>query len=172
MRFCSLCGGSVEWKIPLGDNRERYVCQACEYIHYENPKVIVGCLPYWNDQVLLCKRAIPPREGWWTIPAGFLENGETVEEGALRETQEEANADVEIIRLFSFASIPRINQVYMIFLAHLKNINFSAGPESLEVKLFRPSEVVWETLAFPSVTLSLERYFADPHSLQIHSFTF
>jgi ADP-ribose pyrophosphatase YjhB (NUDIX family) len=115
--------------IPPDDNRERYICDACGSIHYQNPNIIAGCLPRWENKILLCKRAIAPQKGYWTVPAGFLENEETVEEGALRETREEANADVEIVRLLTVSSIPHINQVYMFFLANLKNLDFYPGPE-------------------------------------------
>ncbi len=168
MNFCSHCGTRVRLGIPPDDNRERYICDACGKIHYENPNIIAGCLPRWGNRILLCQRAIAPQKGLWTVPAGFLENEETVEQGALRETQEEANADVEIVRLFAVSSIPRINQVYMFFLANLKNRNFSPGPESLDLRLYSEDEIEWEKLAFSSVEFALKKYFHDPHNPQVH----
>ncbi len=163
MKYCNHCGGDLDWKIPDGDNLPRYICRTCSHIHYSNPRIIVGCLPVWREDgtVLLCRRSIEPRYGYWTLPSGFMENGETVEQGGLRETREEANAEVEIRNLHAVYSIPHISQVYMLFLADLKNLNFSAGPESLEVRLFAEDEIPWEDLAFSSVRFSLERYFDD-----------
>ena len=168
MNFCSHCGTRVRLGVPPDDNRERYICDACGKIHYENPNIIAGCLPRWENRILLCQRAIAPQKGLWTVPAGFLENEETVEQGALRETREEANADVEIVRLFAVSSIPRINQVYMFFLANLKNRNFFPGPESLDLRLYSEDEIEWEKLAFSSVEFALKKYFHDPHNLQVH----
>ena len=119
MKFCSACGGKVVQRVPDGDNRLRFVCEACGAIHYQNPRIIAGCVPTWKGQVLLCRRAIEPRKGFWTLPCGFLENGETVEAGAMRETLEEAEAKVDLERLYAVYSIPHINQVYMVFLAEL-----------------------------------------------------
>lgn len=161
MKFCSVCGGELELTIPTGDTVERYVCVSCGEIHYQNPRMIVGCLPIWQDQILLCKRAIAPRYGRWTIPAGFMELGERVEEGAIRETAEEANARVEIVRLQTVYSIPQINQVYLLFLAKLLDLDFSPGSETLETKLFKPIDIPWSEIAFSSVKFSLENYLAD-----------
>ena len=161
MKFCSNCGAEVTTRIPPGDNVQRYVCDNCNTVHYQNPRMIVGCLPYHEDRILLCKRAIEPRYGLWTLPSGFMENGETVEEGAMRETYEEARARVTIDRLITVYSIPHINQVYMLFLARLSDLDFGPGPESLEVELFHESEIPWEEIAFSSVMYSLRNYFAD-----------
>lgn len=161
MKYCSQCGDAVAHLVPEGDNRHRYVCESCDTIHYQNPKVITGCLPYFDDKVLLCKRAIAPREGYWTLPAGFLENGETSAQGALRETVEEANADAEIVDLYTVFSLPHISQVYMFFRAQLRSLDFSPGIESLETRLFTESEIPWEELAFPVVTETLKHYFND-----------
>ncbi|EPG64870.1 NUDIX hydrolase [Leptospira wolffii] len=158
MKFCSICGSSVSLKIPEGDSLPRYVCDSCGTIHYQNPKVIVGTIPVWEGKILLCKRAIEPRKGYWTLPAGFLENKETVEEGAARETEEEANAKIDILRLHSVYSIPHISQIYMFFLANLIDGTFSTSPESEEVKLFHPHEIPWDEIAFASVTFALKRY--------------
>ncbi len=161
MNFCNQCGSAVSHRVPKGDNRPRYICDDCDHIHYQNPRIIAGCLPFHGSRVLLCKRAIEPRKGWWTLPAGFLENGETTAEGALRETREEANANAEIIEIYTMFSLPHISQVYMFFRAQLLDLNFSAGEESLEVALFEEHEVPWEALAFPVITHTLTHYFED-----------
>jgi ADP-ribose pyrophosphatase YjhB (NUDIX family) len=161
MKFCSQCGHSVRQRVPAGDNRPRYVCEQCEHIHYENPRIIAGCLPIYDDQVLLCKRAIEPRSGLWTLPAGFLENGETTSAGALREAREEANVNAEIIELYTIFSLPHISQVYMFFRAQLLDLDFSAGEESLEVGLFREHEIPWDNLAFPVIGQTLKHYYED-----------
>jgi ADP-ribose pyrophosphatase YjhB (NUDIX family) len=162
VRFCSACGSDrIEWRIPEGDNLPRFVCAACSAIHYQNPKVVVGCLPEWQDQVLLCKRAIEPRLGLWTLPAGFLENGETVMAGAMRETLEEADARVVMGDLYTMISLPQISQVYMMFRAALADLDFGPGPESLEVRLFREDEIPWEELAFRTIGRTLRNYFLD-----------
>ena len=161
MKFCSHCGARVELQIPAGDNRERHVCIDCETIHYQNPRVITGCLPEWEGRVLLCRRAIEPREGYWTLPAGFMENGETVHDGAIRETLEEANARVEIAGLFTLFNIPYANQVFMIYRAQLLDLDFGPGEESLEVALFAEHEIPWDDLAFPMIDETLRLYFQD-----------
>ena len=162
MKFCSHCGSSqLEFRVPEGDTLKRYVCAACATIHYQNPKVVVGCLPVWEDQVLLCKRAIEPRLGLWTLPAGFLENAETLAAGALRETVEEANARVEIGDLYTVISLPHINQIYVMFRARLLDLDFGPGPESLDVRLFREEDIPWNELAFRTITRTLRNYFLD-----------
>jgi ADP-ribose pyrophosphatase YjhB (NUDIX family) len=162
MKFCSTCGSpDIALRIPAGDNLPRHVCPACGTIHYQNPKIVVGCLPEWNGQVLLCKRAIEPRYGLWTLPAGFLENAETIVAGALRETLEEANARVETCELYTMISLPHINQVYVMFRARLLDLDFGPGPESIEVRLFDEHEVPWEELAFRTITRTLRNYFLD-----------
>jgi ADP-ribose pyrophosphatase YjhB (NUDIX family) len=162
MRFCSACGSpDVALRIPEGDTLPRYVCPACGSIHYQNPKVVVGCLPEWEDRVLLCRRAIEPRLGLWTLPAGFLENGETIAAGAARETLEEANARVDVGPLYTVISLPRINQIYVMFRGRLLDLDFSPGSESLEVRLFHEDEIPWETLAFRTITRTLRSFFLD-----------
>ena len=141
----------MTWRIPDDDNRQRYVCEACGEIFYENPKIIAGCVPIWGEQVLLCKRAIEPRYGWWTLPAGFMENGETTMEAAARETLEEASTQVEILDLFAVFNLPQINQVYMMFQAVLPTLEFSPGSESLECMLYHEQEIPWSELAFPTI---------------------
>jgi ADP-ribose pyrophosphatase YjhB (NUDIX family) len=161
MKYCSSCGSPVDRRIPSGDDRERYVCDACGTIHYQNPRVVTGCLPVFEDRVLLCKRAIEPRHGYWTLPAGFLENGETTMEGAIRETWEEAYANVELTGLYTVFNLPHISQVYMFFRAELRDLNYRAGAESLDVQLFTEQEIPWDELAFPVVRDTLKHYFAD-----------
>jgi len=162
MKFCSDCGAPVELRVPSDDNRERHICTVCTTIHYQNPKMVIGAIPEWEDgRILLCRRAIEPRHGFWTLPAGFMENGETTPEAAARETLEEANADVQIGELYSLYNIPYINQVYMLFRARLLNLDFSPGVESLEVALFAEKEIPWNNMAFRAVSLTLKDYFAD-----------
>jgi ADP-ribose pyrophosphatase YjhB (NUDIX family) len=162
MNFCSHCGASpLAFRVPEGDTLPRFVCPSCGEIHYQNPKIVVGCLPEWDGRVLLCKRAIEPRHGLWTLPAGFLENGETVIAGAERETLEEAAARVDIDELYTLISLPQINQVYMVFRARLKDLNFGPGPESLEVRLFDESEIPWEQIAFRTIGRTLRNWFLD-----------
>lgn len=161
MKYCSACGASVDLRVPPGDDRPRYVCDACNTVHYQNPRVVAGCIPEWKNKIMLCRRAIEPRYGLWTLPAGFMENGETTAEAAARETREEANAEVEIESLYSLINIPYINQVYMLFRARLMSLGFSAGAESLEVELFEESRIPWETLAFPAIEKTLGWYFED-----------
>lgn len=175
MKFCSHCGSDrLELRVPDGDTVPRSVCAACGTIHYQNPKVVVGCLPAWDGQVLLCKRAIEPRRGLWTLPAGFLENGETVTAGAMRETAEEANARVEIDDLYTLISLPQISQVYMMFRARLLDLDFGPGTESLEVALVAEADIPWEALAFRTITRTLRNYFLDRKSgrfpLRVSSF--
>lgn len=161
MKYCSLCGAPVELRLLPNDNRTRYVCTACGEVHYQNPKMIVGAIPEWQDKILLCRRAIEPRHGLWTLPAGFMENGETTSEAAARETLEEANAQVDIGELYSLYNLPYINQVHLLFRARLLNLDFSPGVESLEVQLFSEQDIPWDTLAFRPVHYTLQHYFAD-----------
>jgi ADP-ribose pyrophosphatase YjhB (NUDIX family) len=162
MKFCSACGGAVELRQPPDDNRLRYVCTTCETIHYQNPNLVIGAIPEWTDgRILLCRRAIEPRLGLWTLPAGFMENGETTSEAAIRETLEEANARIEIEGLYSLYNLPQINQVHMLFRARLLDLDFSPGIESLEVRLFEEAEIPWEEIAFRPVRFTLQHYFED-----------
>jgi ADP-ribose pyrophosphatase YjhB (NUDIX family) len=170
MNFCSQCGAPVTSRVPPGDDRPRHVCDSCGTIFYSNPKIVAGCIPQWGEQVLLCRRAIEPRSGLWTLPAGFMENGESTAQAAARETLEEANARVEMGKLFAYLNIPAINQVYVIFLARLLDIDYSAGAESLEVRLFDEHEIPWEEIAFPSIERALRLYYQDRrrHSFGTH----
>jgi ADP-ribose pyrophosphatase YjhB (NUDIX family) len=164
MKYCSSCGNSVARRVPNGDNRERFVCDACGTIHYQNPKIVTGCLPVYRDQVLLCRRAIAPRSGLWTLPAGFLENGETSTQGAIRETLEEACANVAVEGLYTVFNLPHISQVYMFFRAELLDLDFRPGWESTDVRLFHEHEIPWNELAFPVIVDTLRHYFADRSS--------
>ncbi len=161
MKFCSQCGAQVRIEIPPGDNRPRHVCPGCGAIHYHNPKMVVGCIPEWEDKILLCRRAIEPKYGLWTLPAGFMENGETTAEGAARETLEEAGARVEMLGLYAMISLPDINQVYLVFRARLLHLDFIHGEESLDARLFSEAEMPWEEMAFRTIEHTLERYYAD-----------
>ncbi len=161
MKFCSQCGAEVTLRVPEGDNRERFVCTRCQLVHYQNPKIVAGCIPEWGDRILLCKRAIEPRYGLWTLPAGFMENGESIEQAAMRETWEEARARVSITGLYSLFSIPHISQVYLLFRGDLEDGRFAPGPESLECRLFSVDEIPWASLAFPVVRETLARYRSD-----------
>jgi ADP-ribose pyrophosphatase YjhB (NUDIX family) len=160
-RYCSACGQPLTRRVPAGDGRERDCCDACGIIHYVNPRSVVGTIPIWEDRVLLCRRAIEPRYGLWTLPAGFLEVGETTAEGAARETLEEAGARIELGPLFSLIDVPYIEQVHIFYRARLLDADFAAGAESLEVQLFAESEIPWQALAFRTVALTLRLFFED-----------
>lgn len=161
MKYCSECGNPVSVTVPPGDNRPRHVCGHCGTIHYQNPRMVVGALATWEGRILLCRRGIEPRHGYWTLPAGFMENGESMSEGAARETLEEACATIRIIEPYALVSVPHINQVQVIYRAELLSPHFAPGEESLEVKLFEESSIPWDELAFRSITLALKRYFED-----------
>ncbi|MDQ1922597.1 NUDIX hydrolase [Massilia pseudoviolaceinigra] len=166
MKFCSECAHPVDLLIPEGDNRPRYVCKQCAAIHYQNPKLVVGSIPVWQPEgeevrVLLCKRAIEPRHGFWTLPAGFMENSETTAEAAVRETEEEAGADIDIGSLFSLLNVAQVHQVHLFYLARLRSLDFAPGIESLDVRMFAEHEIPWEELAFPTIRKTLELFFAD-----------
>lgn len=161
MKFCSECAQPVSLRVPDGDTVPRHVCNACGAIHYENPKLVIGAIPVWEDRILLCRRAIEPRLGLWTLPAGFMENGESTSEGAVRETLEEACARITPGPLFSLIDVPRIGQVHLFFCATLDDPAHAPGIESLETRLFVEAEIPWDEIAFTSVKLTLEAYFAD-----------
>jgi ADP-ribose pyrophosphatase YjhB (NUDIX family) len=161
MNYCSHCGAPVRLRIPAGDDRPRFVCDSCHTIHYQNPKMVVGCIPEREDKILLCRRAIEPRSGLWTIPAGLLENGETVIEGAKREAFEEARAKVEILSLYTLFDLTHINQVYLIFRARLLDHDYMPGEESVEVRLLEKEEIPWDDIAFPAIKKTLRLYFKD-----------
>lgn len=161
MKYCSTCGDQVEQKIPQGDNRHRYVCVSCETIHYQNPRIVAGTVPVLGDQILLCRRAIDPRYGYWTLPAGFMENSETTLEAAARETLEEALAKVKMEGLYTIIHVPHIDQVHMFYRATLTNEDFGAGEESLETRLFSLKDIPWNELSFPTVRRTLELFLED-----------
>ncbi|WP_323752948.1 NUDIX hydrolase [Marinobacter sp.] len=164
MKYCSTCGQEVEQKIPAGDNRYRYVCISCDTIHYQNPRIIAGTVPVWEGKILLCRRAIEPRYGYWTLPAGFMENAETTIEAAARETLEEALAEVTIDGLYSIIDVPHINQVHMFYRATLIDGSFGAGDESLESRLFDVDEIPWNEISFPTVKKTLEFFLSEMKS--------
>jgi ADP-ribose pyrophosphatase YjhB (NUDIX family) len=161
MNYCNQCGAPVELRIPPGDSLPRHVCQRCATVHYQNPKLVIGCIAEWQGDILLCRRAIEPRYGLWTLPAGFMENGESTTQAALRETLEEACARIEIDDLFSLVNVPYINQVHLFYRGRLLDTNFAAGVESLETVLFSEADIPWQELAFRTVALSLKAYFSD-----------
>ena len=161
MKFCSACGQPVIQQIPEGDSRLRYVCESCQTIHYQNPNIVAGVLPSHGSKVLLCRRAIEPRRGYWTLPAGFMENGETMEQAARRETVEEACARLGELSLYHLYDLPHINQVHVFFRAELADLDFDIGVESLEVRLFEENQIPWSELAFPTIRLTLECYYRD-----------
>ena len=163
MKYCHHCAAPLVFRIPEGDDKPRYCCDDCNTIFYQNPKNVVGTLPIYGDQVLLCKRAIQPRLGKWTLPAGYMENGESSLSGAIRETREEAGALVTVNDdcLYTLFNLPSINQVYMFFRAELTSLDFSAGSETEEVALFKEAEIPWSEIAFPVVKSTLEQYFLD-----------
>jgi ADP-ribose pyrophosphatase YjhB (NUDIX family) len=164
MKFCSSCAQPVVYEIPTGDNRERYCCLNCNAIHYQNPRMVVGTVTTWEDKVLLCRRAIEPRHGYWTLPAGFMENGETTGEGAARETLEEAGARIDMGTLFSMIDVPHVEQVHLFYRATLLHLDFVPGPESLEAALFAEHEIPWEQIAFRTVGQTLKWFFDDRRS--------
>ncbi|MEL6653413.1 MAG: NUDIX hydrolase [Bacteroidota bacterium] len=161
MNYCSNCGSDqLKWEIPSDDNRPRYVCANCHTIHYQNPKMVVGTLPIYEGKILLCRRAIEPRKGYWGLPAGYLEMGETLEGGAFRETVEESGAQIEILHLHAVYNIPRISQIYFFYLAQMQSDQLDIGPETLEADLFAPEDIPYDAMAFPSSTFAIKRYLA------------
>ncbi len=174
MKFCSNCGVPVILKIPAGDTRDRWVCDACTIVHYQNPKMVVGCVPERDGKILLCKRAIEPRHGFWTVPAGFMELGETIAQGATRETLEEACAEVRIGHLFASVDVVEAGQVHLFFTAALMS-DFAAGEESLDVQMFAKDEIPWDEIAFRSGTFALKKYLEDAgenNGVHLHEISF
>lgn len=161
LNFCSNCGAKVALRVPPGDSLPRHVCDSCGSIHYRNPLMVVGTIPERGGRVLLCRRAIEPRYGLWTLPAGFMELGETTAQGALRETLEEARARVELGEVFSLLSVPHVNQVHIFYRARLIDEDFAAGEETLEVALFEESQIPWDAIAFRTSATTLRHFFAD-----------
>jgi ADP-ribose pyrophosphatase YjhB (NUDIX family) len=161
MKFCEDCGAPVQLVVPAGDHLPRHVCTACGHIHYRNPRLVVGCVPEHERRILLCRRAIEPRRGYWTVPAGFMENGETLQQAAARESYEEAVADVTIGSLLAIVHVLHAEQVHVFFRAQLAAARYAAGPESLEVALVAPADIPWADLAFRSTDFALRRYLED-----------
>ena len=161
IQHCRACGAPTVYQVPADDNRPRAVCTACATIHYENPLNVVGTVPVWGEQVLLCRRAIEPRRGLWTLPAGFMELDESTAEGALRETIEEAGAHVELQELFTVLNVVRVGQVHLFYRARMLDTHLDPGPETLEARLFREDEVPWDELAFRTVRETLKHFFDD-----------
>jgi len=161
IKHCRACGAAVDYKVPADDNRERAICAGCGEIHYENPLNVVGTVPVWGDQVLLCRRNIEPRYGLWTLPAGFLELGESTEAGALRETDEEAGAKIELQGLFTVLNVVRVGQVHLFYRARMLDPALAPGPETIEARLFREHEVPWDEIAFRTVRQTLVHFFED-----------
>jgi ADP-ribose pyrophosphatase YjhB (NUDIX family) len=161
IQHCRVCGSPAEYRVPADDNRERATCTRCGEIHYENPLNVVGTVPVFGERVLLCRRAIEPRHGFWTLPAGFMELGETVAGGALRETDEEAGAQIELEGLFTMLNVVRVGQVHLFYRARMLSEHLAPGPETLEARLFREDEVPWDELAFRTVRRTLELFFED-----------
>ncbi|MDE1947516.1 MAG: NUDIX hydrolase [Burkholderiales bacterium] len=161
IKHCRVCGSPTRYQIPADDNRERAVCSVCAEIHYENPINVVGTVPVWGEQVLLCRRNIEPRRGLWTLPAGFLELGESTSDGAIRETDEEAGARIELEGLFTVLNVVRAGQVHFFYRARLLDTRFAPGPETIEAQLFRENEIPWDEIAFRTVRQTLEHFFED-----------
>jgi ADP-ribose pyrophosphatase YjhB (NUDIX family) len=160
-RFCSNCGHAITRRVPRGDSRLRDCCDQCGAIHYVNPRPVVGTIPVWDDRVLLCLRAIEPRLGYWTLPAGFMEVGETAAEGARRETEEEACARVELGPLFTLIDVPSVEQLHIFYRARLLDLDFAAGAETQEVRLFSEADIPWDRIAFRTVDTTLRLFFED-----------
>jgi ADP-ribose pyrophosphatase YjhB (NUDIX family) len=161
IQYCRACGQPTSYRMPTDDNRERAVCSTCGEVHYENPLNVVGTLPVWREQVLLCRRNIEPRRGLWTLPAGFMELGETLAEGAQRETVEEAGARIELQDLFTVLNVVRVGQVHFFYRAALLDTMFAPGPETIEAELFTEDRIPWDEIAFRTVRQTLQHYFAD-----------
>lgn len=170
MKYCSACGNPTQTRVPDGDNRPRQVCTVCHTIHYVNPRIVAGAVCTWEDRILLCRRAIEPRHGKWTLPAGFLEIGETVSAGAVRETVEEAGADASVTQLFSLIDVPHAEQVHVFYLARLNTPRLDPGVESLEARLFDESDIPWAEIAFTTVETTLRWFLADRRQgrFQVH----
>lgn len=158
---CRLCGATTVKLVPENDNRDRDVCSACGFVHYDNPKLVIGTLATYEGKVLLCRRAIEPRYGYWTLPAGFMECLETMEQAACRETHEEALAVANALQLYAIVEVPHISQIHVYYTAEIADGHFGAGEESLECALFAEHEIPWGDLSFPSVTFCLKRFFDD-----------
>jgi ADP-ribose pyrophosphatase YjhB (NUDIX family) len=161
IKYCNLCGNPVDFMVPAGDSLPRHVCPQCGHIQYQNPRLVVGCVAEWEGRILLCRRAIEPRLGFWTLPAGFMENGESTAQGAARETLEEAGAQVIVEAPFAMVSVAHINQVHLFYRGRLRSADYRAGEESLEVGLYDAADIPWNDIAFRTVAYCLRHYLAD-----------
>ncbi|MFV0436283.1 MAG: NUDIX hydrolase [Desulfopila sp.] len=161
MNFCANCAARLQWGIPTGEDRKRFFCGQCGAIHYQNPRLVVGTIPEWHDQLLLCRRDIEPRRGLWTLPAGYLENGESAQQGACRETREEASCEVTGLTPYYLADLVKVHQLYLLFRCQLVRPQFAPTRESSEVRLFSEGEIPWDDLAFAVIRQTLSRYFED-----------
>ncbi|MFJ1301088.1 NUDIX hydrolase [Pseudomonadota bacterium AL_CKDN230030165-1A_HGKHYDSX7] len=172
-RFCSQCGSPVSHRVPEDDNRERDICDHCGAIHYQNPRMVVGTVPVWQDRILLCRRAIEPRYDTWTLPAGFMELGESTAQGAARETLEESGARIELGELYTIIDVPQVEQVHLFYLAECLSDALDPGPESLEARFFSEADIPWDDLSFRTVATTLERFLADRRAgtLRTHHYT-
>ena len=172
IHFCTQCGSDdIQYRSPEGDSYRRYICGACGFIHYQNPNIVAGCVVEHEGKVLLCKRSIEPRKGLWTLPAGFMENHETILEAARRETWEEARARVNTPQLYSIFNLPHINQVYVMYYGKLSGDSFAPGPESEEVLLLDIEDIPWDKLAFATIRETLKLYVKDREAgrIRLHS---
>src|SRR3954464_401969 len=161
MKFCANCGAKVVQRVPPGDSLPRFVCDECGEIHYQNPKMVVGTIPEHEGRILLCRRAIEPRYGYWTLPGGFMENDESTSQAALRETGGGGGANIEMGEPFTLISVPRVNQVHLYYRARLRNLEFKPGEETLEVAMVEEAAVPWDDIAFRAVAAPLRLWFAD-----------
>lgn len=175
MRFvyCPMCGARLQVICPDGDQRCRDVCLQCGYVHYANPLLVVGTVPIWQGRVLLCRRAIEPRKGYWTLPGGFMELNESTAQGAFRETQEETGAHIQMESLFTMVDVPQAGQVHLFYLASLKDLDWSPGEETLEQRLFKPEDIPWNDLSFTTVKSTLAHWVNDVKlgQLEFHRYT-
>jgi ADP-ribose pyrophosphatase YjhB (NUDIX family) len=169
IRHCRTCGAPTEYRVPADDNRDRAVCTVCATVHYENPLNVVGTVPEWDGRILLCRRNIEPRRGFWTLPAGFMELGETTEQGAIRETVEEAGAEIALEPLFTVLNVVHVGQVHFYYRARMLSARLDPGPETIEARLFSESEIPWDELAFKTVKVTLEHFFADRRTGQFQT---
>lgn len=161
MKFCSNCGSTIQYGKLDTEHMPRFFCPTCHTVHYQNPTIIVGCLPIWEDKVMLCKRGIEPQYGMWNIPGGFMENDETVEIGAVREMVEETNGNVKVIGLHTVYTVLPVNQVHLHFLTELVDLNYSLTEESIDIQLFTERDIPWQDIAFASSLFALKMYFED-----------
>jgi ADP-ribose pyrophosphatase YjhB (NUDIX family) len=169
-KFCTQCGHPITRQIPQNDDHVRAVCSSCGHVHYENPKMVVGTIPVFQDRILMCKRNIDPRKGCWTLPAGYLENEESVQQGAVRETLEETRAQVQILSPYRMFNILFVDQIYMMFIAELLSQDFGPTTESTDVRLFSQSNIPWDEIAFDVIRQTLEDYFTDRKNAGDHEF--